>query len=368
MSTLEVILLVIGLAIGVALLMVLAYQMGKHKNLIPVVLSVVGVGIIIFSVYCITDLNYYYNVKGGVYGVITDLFHVNIVEGEEELEFSLSNIALKQIHENEYGAKITIGRTITMEEDKTYIVCVNGIPCTTSEVDKIHAQATYAYTFYDKQMKGFEDTLAFSFAFYPNYTTLSVTTKGGSEAVNNWNSYFQKNNFDVTFEESMFKFENLEQEEEVVDYCITYYVDNEVYEQQLVKSNQTFTLINAPEKKGYTFDGWADAEGNIVEIKRTTQNIDLYAVYTEFEVDEKHHKVSFFVNGELFDVVLVETGECVSGIETPENLETPEGAGYYKFLGWSIDGENLIDLSSYKITKNVDIFAIFSTHSIPSPV
>ena len=351
MKTLEIILLVIGLAIGVALLMVLAFQMGKHKNLIPIVLGVVCIGVFIFSIYCMTDLNYYYTAEGGVHGVLTGLFHVNTVEGED-LEFSLTNIELKQIADDQYGAKVTINRTITMEDDKQYVVCVNGIPCTTSEVDQIHAQATYAYTFYNKQMTGFEDTLNFNFAFYKNYTSLSVSTEGGSEAVKNWNSYFNKNDFVVIIEESTFNFEVDEQE--VADYCITYYIDNQVYKQQLVRSNQTFDLLDAPEKKGYSFEGWADTEGNIVDIHITTQNIDLYAVYSEFEVDEQHHKVSFYVNGELFEVVVVASGECVSedDVATPANIIV--GPGYYKFLGWSIDGETVVDLSSYPIVQNVN--------------
>ena len=74
------------------------------------------------------------------------------------------------------------------------------------------------------------------------------------------------------------------------------------------------------------------------------------------------------MNGELFEVLVVASGECVSedDVATPANIIV--GPGYYKFLGWSIDGETILDLSSYPIVQNVNFVALFSKHAIPMPV
>ena len=204
MKTLELILLILGLVIGFVLLLVLAYYMGKYKNLKPIVFGVAGILIFGFSIYCMADLNYYYNAKGGVFGVLTGLFEVNMVENNvNDLEFSITNIELKQIDGDSYGAKIIINRKPIVDAEKSYYVFVNGIPTTSSEVDTVHAKATYNYSFLDKKMNSMlSDELDMSFAFYENYTTLQITTNGGSDAVKLWNSYFQKQNFKITIEES----------------------------------------------------------------------------------------------------------------------------------------------------------------------
>lgn len=205
MGVLETILLILGLVIAIVLLLVLAYQMGKHKNLVPIVVGVVYVIVFGFSMYCLCDLNYYYTAQGGVFGVLTGLYKVNIVESQEGLDYSLSNIEFKQIDGDEYGAKITISQNPQMQDDVKYCIFINGVPLITSEVDKIHAKGSYMYNFYDKNMKLLlHDTLDLSFAFYENYTTLQITTNGGSDAVKQWNSYFQKQNFKITIEQSPF--------------------------------------------------------------------------------------------------------------------------------------------------------------------
>lgn len=265
-------LLIVGLFVG-------SYYAGKYPWVKYLMLSILGVVFLGFSTYCATDLNYYYTAEGGIYGVLNGLFDVNVVEGED-LEFSLKNIQLKQVEDDTYSASIKLDRTISFENEKSYIICVNGIPCTTSEVNQNYAQGSYQYTFYDKDLNvKLEDSLKFNFAFYPNYTTLNITTNGGTEAVENWNSYFNKNNFVVTIEETIFT-ESEIVEGDVSQYRkITYYVDNEVFYSTYFDSTKPIDFTSkTPIKEDHAFLGWSLDGENVVENLSAKSDVKVYAI------------------------------------------------------------------------------------------
>ena len=291
MGVLETILLILGLVVGIVLLLVLAYYMGKNKNIVPIVIGVVGIVFFGFSIFCIADLNYYYTAKGGIFGVVSNLFHANIVEEQEGLEFSLKNIELRQKESGNYSASTQINRTITFEEDVEYLIKVNGIPVTQSDVTGNYATGVYEYTFYntDWSIKS-EDTLFLMFAIYPNYSTLTVTTFGGSENVKLWNSYFQKNNFVITIEPTTFDTTAIVSQGDTSNLALlTYVVDDEVYSSKIYYKNQSVDLIIAPIKEGYMFSHWIDAEGKEVEkIDKLTSNTTLFAVYVQSLLDGQY--------------------------------------------------------------------------------
>lgn len=271
--------------IVIALLCVAFYYMGKHKWVGKLIFSILGLIFVGFSIYCATDLNYYYTAKGGIYGVLNGLFNVNTVEGEG-LEFSLQNIELKQVEDDHYSASVKIDRVIDFEQDIKYIVCVNGVPCSSSEVKQNYAQATYEYKFYNQDLSlKLKDTLTFSFAFYSNYTMLTVSTNGGTDAVKQWNSYFNKNNFVVSIEESQIE-SNITMnnvEGDISNFrTITYYVEDEIYDSVYFDSTKIINWINrVPIKENFTFIGWSLDGENVVKNIKATKDIEVYAVFTE---------------------------------------------------------------------------------------
>lgn len=282
MSILVIVLLILG-AIGLA---VMSYYMGKHEWLKPIFYSIAGIGLLGFSMFCIADLNYYYNVKGGIYGVLTGVFNTNQVE-QDNLNFSLKNIELTQEFENKYSATIMINNSIEIE-NKYYEIFVNGIPCTYSEVDTIHATGSYGYVFYDDSMEEIlSDTLNFNFAFYENYSTLKVSTNGGTEAVKNWNSYFNKNNFVVSIEEST----RIDTEMNLVDgdiskfKKITYYVEDVVFHETYFDTTKEITWINKIlVKEDHAFLGWSLDRKTVVENLSSKSDVKVYAILVQQEV------------------------------------------------------------------------------------
>ncbi len=288
MNTLELILLILGLSIGIIALLVLAYNMGKHKSMVPVVVGVVGIIFFGFSIWCMVDLNYYYTAKGGIYGVVSSLFHVNLVEGED-LEFSMKNIELRQVDGDQYSASIQLNRLIEFEEGVDYIITVNGVPTTTSTVTTTYAQASYEYSFLNEDLSTkLDDSLQFSFAFYANYTTLKVTTNGGSEAVRLWNSYFNKNNFVIKIEPAIeFDTAPTVGEGDISNYyMVTYMLDGERYSCEAYLSGTALDLSKTPQvEDGKMFLGWLDAEDIPIEQQPVKDNMVLYGYTSEPTLD-----------------------------------------------------------------------------------
>lgn len=301
MSILTIVLLVI---VG-TVLFGFGIWLGKNKDYIPIVLSIVGVGVVCFSAFCISEVNYYYTVQGGVFGVLSNLFGVNQVEGED-LEFSLKNIQLIETGEK-YSAKINVAREINFEEETEYIICVNGIPCTTSEVRNNYAVATYEYNFYDKELNiKMTDTLEFSFAFYTNYSELTVSTSGGSEAVRLWNSYFNKNDFVVGIQEGYLTESKVEEADELV--TLTYYVNEEYFASAMYPKGVTIKNFTTPVVEGYSFVGWSLDKVNVINQVTMKSDCSLHAILTDkvilFDIaNNPGHIIEFKdVNGAVIDI------------------------------------------------------------------
>ena len=197
-------------------------------------------------------------------------------------------------------------------------------------------------------------------------------------------------------------------------YKTEFIVNDEVYNSQIVTLNDYATLPTNPSVSGYDFDGWTLngidlVDPTTIEITKDTQFI---AKLT------KLHKVKFYCENELIDEQIVRNGNFVEYFEpTLENAifngwtvndilvdlttykivaetilvadltypefavtykvgndivssqsivlnktstvnNTPEKIGY-KFLGWSIDGSNVIDIENNKISVDTVYTAVF---------
>ena len=196
-------------------------------------------------------------------------------------------------------------------------------------------------------------------------------------------------------------------------YDVNFMVNNELYDSQLVIKNGYATIPESPSINGFEFDGWSTNGVDIVNINTSSviSNVTYHAVLTQLHtvdfvyedtvidtqtirngefaevvnvensdykvfngwsynnsiIDLTNYKitssmtliadltyyydVNFMVNNELYDSQLV----IKNGYATVP--EEPSINGYV-FDGWTINGE-FIDLSTYQVTYNVTITAVF---------
>ena len=117
---------------------------------------------------------------------------------------------------------------------------------------------------------------------------------------------------------------------------------------QTVKDGETLTVPEDPIKPGYEFDYWeingvrADPNGYAV-----TSDITFTAHFTAL------HTVTFDDGINEPQAQTVRFGECATIPISP----TKDG---YKFDGWTIDGENVIDVSTYSIVSNTTFIAHYT--------
>lgn len=202
---------------------------------------------------------------------------------------------------------------------------------------------------------------------------------------------------------------------------VTYYnkvefkVDNNVYNNQFVLVNSYSTLPTNPLKDGYEFDGWTLNGVDVVnplEIE-VSEDITYIAKFT------KLHNVQFIVNGNEYYITTIRNGNKLVNVNyentdyeifngwtlngvvvdvTAEPIysdtifvaditykydvkfmvedelynsqviiqnnycEVPTNPHIYskEFIGWSLDGVNVVDVTSVEITKNETFVAIFN--------
>ena len=199
-------------------------------------------------------------------------------------------------------------------------------------------------------------------------------------------------------------------------YDVKFMVDNQEISSQLIEEGQFATVPENTEKEGYTFDGWSLDGVNIAEnIESTpvTQNVTYQALYSKvFKVEfvyneetistqqiksgELAKNVSFAVadneifNGWTVDEILVDIesyritadtifvasishkfevkfmvdDEVVDSQFVIENNfaslpEEPTKSGV-EFKGWSLNGEDIIDISKTVITEDTTFIAVFT--------
>ena len=130
-------------------------------------------------------------------------------------------------------------------------------------------------------------------------------------------------------------------------YKITYIVDGEEFASQTVEYGSKLSAVEEPEKEGYTFSGWS-------EIPSTMPANDV-TVTGSFAVNS--YSLTYIVDGEEYVTQTVEYGSTITAIEAPEK----EG---YTFSGWSETPSTMpandvtvtgsFTINSYSLTYIVD--------------
>ena len=163
------------------------------------ILSIFIIGISALTIYSGININYYYSAEGGIHGVLSGIFETNKVEVVDDLNFKLTNIELTQKDENTYSASMLSDKVISISTKDNLGIFVNNVPCTAADIHEDYILANYTYTFYDNNKSEIlTDTLLINIAMYNNSTYLEISTKGSSDAIELWTSYFNKNSFVIT--------------------------------------------------------------------------------------------------------------------------------------------------------------------------
>lgn len=303
----------------------------------PVLLVIFTLGILVFTGYCVIQLNYYYTSEGGIHGKLTGIFKTNEIEVVDDLSFEMTNIELTETTPGLYSASVSLDKAISLDTKQSLGVFVNGMPCDlASEVYEDFAIAKYGYTFYDNDKTAIlTDTLTMNFAFYETSTYFELSTSGGSEAVKYWHYYFNKNGFKV----SIAPFDSISSDSnfttgDVSNFAlIEFETPEQTYTEYFVKGS-TITLPTLNSDNGLGFIGWAVNGVDLVDSTyKVERSVKLVAVYKEFDIN------GTFVNDE--HVVVFENNELVSWVLNGK--DKPWGTGYkdslyYVFIsGASLD-------------------------------
>lgn len=141
---------------------------------------------------------------------------------------------------------------------------------------------------------------------------------------------------------------------------VDFFVDGGLYDSRSVIYNGTPELPKSPEKTGYTFVGWENEDGEIVnpEGVAVTKNAEYKAV---FEKEMVYYDVTFNFNGEVIEKLSVLSGETASEPEFE-----PECGEYKRFAGWSQTQNgglaDVVDVSKTAIYDDTDFYGVIETN------
>ncbi len=121
-------------------------------------------------------------------------------------------------------------------------------------------------------------------------------------------------------------------------YLVTFKIGDEVIAADSLEYGTTIVAPEAPEKEGYTFDGWGEVAETV-----PAGNVTYEGTYTV-----NIYKVYYYVGEEL-----VHTAEVAYGEAIPEYVYEPTEAGY-TFLGWIGDTYETMPAHDVTYTANID--------------
>lgn len=128
-------------------------------------------------------------------------------------------------------------------------------------------------------------------------------------------------------------------------YAVTFTVNGEVYDSQIVVKNGFVNLPGNPTVDGYEFDGWSLNGVDVVSPNTIaiTSNTTFDAVLTQ------KYTVTFVYEDNVVSTQSVRNGSCASDVIIANT-------DYITFNGWAYNG-SIIDLSTFKITGSITLVA-----------
>lgn len=344
------------LVIAILILIVICFKYPKGGKAFAGTL--VAVVTLALTVYCGVNLNNYYGAQGGIFGYLTGREPTPSVVQVDDFEFKFDNLELLQGDDGRYSATVILDQVMTLDEPNINVY-LNNMPCEIIDYNSNYLMADFTYRFYNQDLKETcTDTLSFRFAFFTNYTRVTVFTDGDSIALKNWNDFLNANNLILSIKPSeIIDDTNIDfVEDDVSKFSkIEYLVDNEIYFTTYQKIGTTFNFPTVPMKTNHEFIGWKNSAGQTVtEADTVSSNTVLTAAFQYRETVEVTlisnglpYNYEIF-SGEYFTLPTELNGETIENYCTQseyESLSTEPGGLY-------------IPNSSYKLYENLTLYAL----------
>ena len=158
----------------------------------------------------------------------------------------------------------------------------------------------------------------------------------------------EQNVSDLQYQVSYYE-QLLEEYQNIEKLSVSFKVDSQAVNVQLVNSGEFAEIPENPTKEHYTFKGWSVDGATIVDVLTYSivEDVTFIAVFEELET----HTVSFTVGEETTSYTVYED----ETLQVPTN-PSREGCEFY---GWSIDGYNTVNIQTTNISKDINYIALF---------
>lgn len=180
-----------------------------------------------------------------------------------------------------------------------------------------------------------------------NYATAPTTTTTAYKVFNGW----KVNGTAVNVSEYRITADTVFVADITYKYDVKFMADGKVHNSQIVEKHAKPTVPSNPTKSNYVFVGWSIDGTNTVDVSKymIVGNTTFTAI---FRVDKF---TVTFKNGNT----TVATQEVQNGsYATKPNFDTDT------FMGWTVDGNTVVNLSTYKITATTTFTAKFGTWTL----
>lgn len=305
------------IAIAFVLISLIAL-MGEYEAVRWLVGTPVFLALIVSAFYCYGHINSYYSAQGGIYGALIDLIQTNKTDTQvkdQELTHKFTNFNLTKDEKGYYSVKQNDTTIFEVDKNEFYMCYVNGYP--TEVVNQVIGDDDskfifkFSYIFFDYDDNAnlvpiADDTIQIEYLFLKTNTEILIKTSCNEEVYGLWNSFFNKNNFEITFKKAS---EEIASKQELV--TLTVLVNDEVYSTIKLKQGSSFILPSKIEKDGYIFNGFM-LNGEKVDILRNIQEDMTITADMTFDMSIK--EVEYF----LFKKFGIATGFIEDFIELEE--------------------------------------------------
>ena len=158
-------------------------------------------------------------------------------------------------------------------------------------------------------------------------------------------------------------------------YTISFYADEELVFTLKTAGNEEIGLPDAPQKEGFTFDGWYSDKGtwenelmqDTFSERALTENIDVYAHYIPTDTPlPSEYTITFYIDGSASDAIQTSGNETLT-------LPSAPNKDNYTFEGWFFDNgtwENELTETTYAdkpLTTDVSVYAYYKKTEATDP-
>jgi len=139
----------------------------------------------------------------------------------------------------------------------------------------------------------------------------------------------------------------------VINVTATFLANGEVYNTQTFLQNGTATVPTAPTSESHDFLGWSINGSSVVDVSAVQlANNTIFAALWSIRT----YSVSFEVFGETYG--------STQTVEHGLYVIIPNNPQVNNFSGWSIDGNTVINIGTYPITKTTTFIAVIQSFEI----